>query len=306
MEIVSIYNDKGGVGKTTIAMQVAAALAITGKRILLVDNDPQGSLSVTCARSLREIGAGMDCIYKGKSKLPDLIVETHIENLFLVPAGVSLKDEYMRVDKEIKSIINELVLFMRNNKTFLDLFDIVIVDNPPVQDGVALLFAMASDRIIMPVVPDEICFDALVRTYAFLNKQCVNFADKYIVIVPSLVKNRSIHRKYVTVLKNEYNGKNDNTIVTDVLITDRAEIPESMGNKQILFISHAASESTGQFKKLCTDIFPWLDQSKFYSELDGAAESKKQAIRDKFRKMIEERRKIRENEASTIKETANG
>jgi cellulose biosynthesis protein BcsQ len=306
MEIVSVYNDKGGVGKTTIAMQIASALAITGKRILLIDNDPQGSLSVTCARSLHDVGVGMDNIYKGKSKLQEMIVETHIDNMFLVPAGVKLKDEYMRVDKEIKSTINDLILFMKNNKTFLDLFDIVIIDNPPVQDGVALLFAMASDRIIMPVVPDEICFDALVRTYAFLNKQCLNFMDKYIVIVPSLVKNRSVHKKYVTVLKKEYSGKNDNTIVTDVLVTDRAEIPESMGNKQILFISHAASESADQFKKLCTDIFPWIDQGKFYSELDGAAQSKKQAIRDKFKKMIEEKRKIRETAGSLIKENVNG
>lgn len=306
MDIVSVYNDKGGVGKTTIVLQVAVGMAITGKRVLLIDNDPQGSLSVTCAKSLQDVREGMDAIYQGNRKLTEMFVETYIDNLFLVPAGVSLKDQYMRVDNEVKTTINDLILFMKNNKTFLDLFDVVIIDNPPVQDGVALLFAMGSDRIIMPVVPDEICFDALVRTYAFLSKQCQNFGDKYVVIVPSLVKNRSIHKKYLTVLKKEYQGRNDNTIVTDVMITDRAEIPETMGNKQILLISHAASESATQFKKLCTDIFPWLDENTFYSELNGIAQSKKQAIRDKFKKMIEEKRKMREINESAKKEVVNG
>lgn len=293
MEIVSVYNDKGGVGKTAIALQIGSALAVSGKRVLLIDNDPQGSLSVTCAKELSEIKEGMDAFYKGEKELPHVITDTHIENMYLVPAGSNLKDQYQKKDAEIRTKIENISLWMKNNKVFLDLFDIVIIDNPPVQDGVSLLFAKASDRIVIPVIPDEICFDALVRTYTFLEKQCTNFTDKYVVIVPSLVKNRAVHKKYLAVIQEEYQGKNENTIISDVAITDRAEIPDAMGNRQILFISHAASECADQFKRLCMDIFPWLEKQIFYKTIQDIVENKKKTNRDKFKKMIEERQKQR-------------
>jgi chromosome partitioning protein len=291
MDIVSVYNDKGGVGKTTITLQIASAMAISGKRVLVIDNDPQGSLSISCTSDLNVVREGIDKVYKGDKTLTDVIYDTYIENLFVVPAGITLKDYYMNRSTQIKERVDNLIDFMKTNTMFLDLFDIVIFDNPPTQDGVALYCTLSADKIIIPTIPDSICLDALVRTYAFIKVQAQKFEDKYVIIVPSLVKNRNLHKTHLKAIIDEYNGKNGNTIVSDVKVGDVAIIPESIGSKQILLISHAASESASQFKKLCLDVFPWLEENQFSKSLNDVAEAKKKQIRANFMKMVEERRK---------------
>jgi hypothetical protein len=108
--------------------------------------------------------------------------------------------------------------------------------------------------------------------------------------VPSLVMNRSIHKKTLSVINDAYHGLNDNTVVSGVRIGNRSEIPESIGLRQNLYISHAASESAAQFKKLCTDVFPWVDKNDFLGTLSQVAEEKKRSIREKFRQMVEMRK----------------
>ncbi len=294
MEIVSVYNDKGGVGKSSTVLELGVALATSGKRVLLIDNDPQGSLSVSCIKKINEVNNGMDDVYRGDISFIDAITDTFVENLFIIPAGRSLKNEYFRKDDRIIDRVEEMVSTFRNNETFLELFDVVMIDNPPVQDGTALYCTIHANRIIIPVVPDDVCFDGLVRTYQFLEKQCPDFMEKKIIIVPTLYKNRSLHKKYLAAIKKGYDKKNDNTMVTEAVISDRSEVPESISMKQILFISHAASESANQYKRICLDVFPWLEKNEFLVALSTAAENKKRAARDKFKKMIEERKKLKE------------
>ena len=291
MEIVSVYNDKGGVGKSSTALEIAAAMAIAGKRMLLIDNDPQGSLSVSCIRNVEELDCGLDDVYKGDKDIIDVIFDTFIENMFIVPAGNSLKNQYFRKDDKIVKKVSDLITTFKTNDNFQDLFDVVIFDNPPVQDGTALYCTIHADKIIIPVVPDDVCFDGLRRSYAFLQSQCPDFNEKKIIIIPTLVKNRNLHKRYLAAIVKEYRGKNDNTIVSEVTVTDRAEVPESISQKQVLYISHAASESSWQYKQICLELFPWLEKESFLSALTEAAESKKRAARERFKVIIEERRK---------------
>jgi len=285
VDVVSVYNDKGGVGKTTIAIELAVAMASSGKRVLVIDNDPQGSLSMSCVENIESVKYGMDMVYGGEKGLVDVITTTYVENLFIAPAGLKLKNFYL--SKKSAECISEMIEYIRTDADFIDLFDVVIFDNPPTQDGVALYSTLAADKIVIPVIPDDICYDALVRTYVFIKTQCQDFLDKYIVIVPSLVMNRSVHKKTLSVINDIYQGLNDNTVVSSVRVGNRSEIPESIGLRQNLFVSHAASESAAQFKRLCTDVFPWMDKNEFLGTLNQVAEEKKKAIRERFKQMVE-------------------
>lgn len=310
MDVVSIYNDKGGVAKTTISLEVASAMAVSGKRVLLVDNDPQRCLSKRLTTDFLSVRDGIDQVYKGTASITDVICDTYINDLFIVPSGLRLKDFYNRSDVEIRERVADMIEFMRTDEEFLNLFDIVIFDNAPTQDGVALYCTLNSDRIVIPVVPDDLSWDALIRAYTLIKEQSQNFMDKYIVVVPSMVKNRAVHKNYIKALEEKYNGLNENTIVSGSRIADRAEIPESIDLKHNLFISHASSEGAQQFKNLCIDIFPWLEKEDFFKKMNSVAEERKREIRENFKKMVEKRRcaSKAQNNVSTEKEkvAANG
>ncbi|MDR2727991.1 MAG: ParA family protein [Chitinispirillales bacterium] len=290
MQIVSVYSDKGGVGKTTISLQVATALALTGKKVLLIDNDPQGSLSGSCAADINTINVGMDSVYSGEKSLINIITDSFISGLFLAPAGLKLRSYYLNNSKVAQPRIQGVMDFIKTNPTFVDVFDFVIVDNPPAQDGAALYWTLAADKIVIPVIPDELCYDALVRSYALIKEQSVNFSEKMVLIVAALVKNRAVHRKYLDIITQKYNGINGNTLVSQVRVGDRAEVPESIDNRQNLFISHASSESAAQFKTLCLEIFPWIDKEKFFGALDQAAQNKRTANQTRFAELVRKRR----------------
>jgi len=286
MDIVSIYNDKGGVGKTSLALEIGTALAVSGKKVLLIDNDPQGSLSISSTTDINAIAEGLDLFYKGEKDFIDILTGTFIENLILAPAGRRLKDFYLRTDSKTRERTEDLFDYMRTDSDFTHLFDFVIIDNPPTQDGIAMHSALLSDTIVIPVIPDEICYDALDRTYSFIEQQAEDFAKKYVVIVPSLVMNRSVHKRLLKRMKDNFDGANDNTIVSETLIKNRAEIPETIGNKQNLFISQASSEITKQLKELCVEIFLQLDRDEFLKSINQVADSLRRARWEKFTAMV--------------------
>ena len=282
MEIVSVFNDKGGVGKTSIALEMAAGLSMVGKTTLLIDNDPQGTLSRSCVDNCFKLD-GMDMVYNAEKPLSDIPYETFIENMFIAPCGGNLKSHYSRTDDKVIAVIDDMFDLMRGEMA--NIIDVVIIDNPPTQTGVAFECTKRADKIVIPSRPDDVCFDALVRTYTFLEKQLPDFNEKKITIFPSIVENRKMHRDFTAAMKLKYDGKNDNTKV-GITISNRAEVPSTIMEKKVLYISYAASETTLQHKQMCLDIFSWLEKDLFFRSMDAIALQKKIAIREKFKEMV--------------------
>src|SRR5579884_3584484 len=90
MAILCIANQKGGVGKTTTSVNLAAGLARRGKKVLLVDLDIQGSATATLHRPLREGERSMADALVAEKPIDDLVVETNTKGLLLAPAGEGL------------------------------------------------------------------------------------------------------------------------------------------------------------------------------------------------------------------------
>lgn len=295
MEIVSVFNDKGGVGKTSLALEMAAGLAIVGKTILLIDNDPQGTLSRCCVENSFEL-EGMDKVYSGATEqdggLNEVIYETFLDKMYIAPSGSSLKDYYIKVDMAISRRVIGMIDLIRGD--LADIIDVVIIDNPPTQTGVSLECTLNADCIVVPSRPDDVCFDALIRTYSFLERQAQDFYEKRVVIFPSLTENRKMHRDFTDAMRKKYEGLNGNTRV-GIAISNRSEVPTTIMEKKILYISHAASETAQQHKQMCLDVFPWLEKDSFFMSMDDAAEKKKVEVRQKFKDMARARMmKIRE------------
>ena len=148
--IISIVNQKGGVAKTTTAVNAAAALGAMGKKVLLVDLDPQGNATAGLGISggaKRELESTTYDVIMGETRPADAIVSTKFKNLWLMPATQSLAEaEIQLLQFENKNLqLKKAILQVRND------YDIIIIDCLPSLGVLALNGLNACDRIIIPM-----------------------------------------------------------------------------------------------------------------------------------------------------------
>lgn len=153
--VLVITNRKGGAGKTTVSVNVAAELAATGRRILLIDLDSQGH----CAVGLGvKIGAGQAAVHDIFSspalRLTDVMYETTIENLFLLPANPAFQHDHC--GKNEKRLAQALA-----DDAIAKQFDFVIIDTPPSLDNLLLNALSAAHWVLVPYVPHPLSFEGV-------------------------------------------------------------------------------------------------------------------------------------------------
>ncbi|ARF14299.1 MULTISPECIES: ParA family protein [Sporosarcina] len=146
-KIIAIANQKGGVGKTTTSVNLSACLAHLGKKVLLIDSDPQGNATSGVGVNKGDV---QDCIYNmliDDVPVRDVILPTEIENLEIVPATISLAG----AEIELVSTISREVRMKHAIQDIKDDYDYVIIDCPPSLGLLTLNALTASDSIIIPV-----------------------------------------------------------------------------------------------------------------------------------------------------------
>lgn len=146
-KIISIANQKGGVGKTTTSVNLSACLAKLGKKVLLIDSDPQGNATSGLGVNKGDV---QDCIYNmliDDVPVENVIKQTDVENLDIVPATISLAG----AEIELVSTISREVRMKHAIQDIKDDYDYIIIDCPPSLGLLTLNALTASDSIIIPV-----------------------------------------------------------------------------------------------------------------------------------------------------------
>lgn len=145
--VIAIANQKGGVGKTTSSVNLSACLAYIGKKVLLIDIDPQGNATSGVGINKGDV---QDCIYDVLIDDVDInktILQTKVENLFVVPATISLAG----AELELVSTISREVRLKRSIELVKDKFDYIIIDCPPSLGLLTINALTAADSILIPV-----------------------------------------------------------------------------------------------------------------------------------------------------------
>ncbi len=147
-KVIAVANQKGGVGKTTTAVNLAACLAAVGKRVLLFDLDPQANATSGLGLEKTE-GASAYRVLLGEGGLLDKIKKTAFERLEVVPSEVDL----CAADLELARMENHLLRVATVLKPVLDSdrFDVVFIDCPPSLGVLTLNAFVASDGLLVPL-----------------------------------------------------------------------------------------------------------------------------------------------------------
>jgi chromosome partitioning protein len=179
MKIVAIANQKGGVGKTTTAVNLGCALAEQNQRILIVDLDPQGNATSALGMQYLEGESLYEPLLGGVS-IVDRIFPTRLERLFLVPADLDLAGaevEIARMNDHLTRLAKTLST-LRSDQTF----DFVLLDCPP-SLGILMTNALvAADEILTPIQCEYFALEGLVKIVRVVEQVRDSGANEHVEI----------------------------------------------------------------------------------------------------------------------------
>ena len=159
-KIISVTNQKGGVGKTTTTINLGAALAELGKRVLIVDLDPQGNASTGLGIEVEERTFTTYELLLDDVSLQDVVYKSDQENLFIVPATVDLSSADMElVSNEKRSFLLHDAL---RQPAMTDIgFDFILIDCPPSLNLMTVNAMVASDSVLIPLQSEFFALEGL-------------------------------------------------------------------------------------------------------------------------------------------------
>lgn len=145
--VIAIANQKGGVGKTTTSINLAASLALKGKKILVIDTDPQGNTTSGFGIDKNELDNTIYELILGECSIHDTLIKEAVKNVDLIPSNVNLaatEIELIGVDKKEYILKNEV-------DWIKDKYDYIIIDCPPSLNMLTINAMTTANSVLVPI-----------------------------------------------------------------------------------------------------------------------------------------------------------
>lgn len=255
MKVIAIHNEKGGVGKTTTAINAGAELARRGFKTLLVDLDQQATLTI--GLGIRNSGSTVfsalkDAVEGKEAFLPREIIR---DNLSVVPSG--------------KEMVNaELLLFMQEygRENFLkdliekiqDEYDYILLDCPPAVGMVTINALVAADAMIIPLQPEMASLYGLVsimRKVAGIQKRINKNLKVLGMLVTQYDGRTSLHEEVLNSIKKQYEG-----LVFNTVVNRNIKIAEAMDRKTDIVTYMKNSSGARNYTALIDEILQRINK----------------------------------------------
>ena len=247
-KIISVTNQKGGVGKTTTCVNLAAYVADAGKKVLLIDIDPQGN---ACASLGVEVEKGKNSIYEvllGEVQTKDAIYKSVVKNLDVLPSTVDLAG----AEVDLVYVDNRENVLKEALKDVKDTYDFIFIDCPPSLGLLTVNALTATDSIIIPIQCEYfplVGLGQLMNTVRLIKKH-LNPSIEIEGVLLTMKDNRS---NLVTQVADEIR-KYFETKVYDTYIPRNIRLAESPSHGKPILLYDSKSKGAVAYKALCEEF----------------------------------------------------
>lgn len=245
--IITITNQKGGVGKTTTAAALLCALYERGQRVLGIDLDPQGSLSFSLGLDIENCATVYD-LFKGRVTIEETI--TTSKGIDLLPANILLSVaelEFNRTGREFM-LRNELV-------HILDRYDYIIIDTPPALNVLTVNAYVASDALVIPMVPEILSLLGVAQIKETIDtvQRCYNPKLKVLGILLNKYNVRLTLNREVSEMADQI-AKQLETQVFSTVIRSSISVAEAPAHGESILSYAPTSKPASDFQNLASEI----------------------------------------------------
>ena len=242
--MIAVMNQKGGVGKTTTTMNLAHALAMSGKAVTVIDMDPQSHLTASFGAELPE-QAGIDSVLMGDNKLADVKIKIR-ENINLVPAGSRLGElEQIAVGGAKRGwLLHDALKNQRNQ-------DYVFIDCPPSSGMLTMNALLAAKEMLIPVSGDYLALHGLSRLLNILKhvEDRLKHVTKKWLVVTRFHSRRKLAQEVHTKLLNYFPGQ-----VLATAIRENVSLAESPSYGKTIFEYKNSCNGAHDYRELADDL----------------------------------------------------
>ncbi len=256
MKVICVANQKGGVAKTTLSVNLATAFALAGQQTLLIDTDPQGGASDSLGyQSHKDPTQTLAQWYRNPEPLQahKHVFETRQENLFLLPNNLDAMEAAIAISRD-PTPSTFIQRFLRCN-SIKDRFNTVIIDTPPNLDVHFNNAVMASDFVIIPLTPELKSVRGIMNIQDALDKLAQACSMRMLGIVLTKVQPQlNTHKRVIDFIRSTYGE-----LVFDNHMSQSKFYPETDEHSGISVLMHAASskaseEVSGLFEEVMSRI----------------------------------------------------
>ncbi|MCM1298003.1 MAG: ParA family protein [Firmicutes bacterium] len=247
--IISVVNQKGGVAKTTTAINVAAAIGQKGKKVLLVDLDPQGNATSGIGINKRELKISTYDVIMGEARPEEAIISTNYKNVSIIPATQALAEGEIR----LTAFKNKTLQLKKALLQIKDKYDIIIVDCLPSLGVLALNGLSACDRIIIPMQCEPYSLEGVAELLNTV-KRVKSTSNKNLqvmgIVFTMLDMRLTVNKDVVNQIKENFPPE----YIFKTVIPRNVKISEAPSHGEPITYYDPASKGAEAYKKLANEV----------------------------------------------------